>query len=1150
MSVIDETGPGGLFVHRASRTERLAEQLAEAIESRAPANPLAAQTIVVAHPGLRRWLLGVFARRKPVAGGHGIAANFDMIQPWQWLERTARNVLGDAAFNGAAYRREMLRWHIHRVLPEIEAAPVRSYLESGDGERRRFQLAGHLAGLYSQYLVYRPDWILDWEREQPHADWQAEVWQRVRKRIAEPHRAQRREVLLQTLADRGDDEATPLHLFGVSHLPPDIFAALNALARHRPVHVYFPDPCREHWVYLRNQRSLLEHADDPAYLYYELGHPLLAALGRIAQDFCLALEDSDARDEPDSVDEAEAPDPSAPLLAQVQTSIRCCEPDFVGAAVRDDKASIATRLSDMREDASLRVHACHTRLRELEVLRDALLDRLAADSTLHHRDIVIMAPAIEAYAPYLAAVFGEPARYSSDPAHVPWHLADVGLRRTHPLMSAFASLLDLADSRFSVSEVMGLLDVPAVARRFDIAEEEREMLARWLRAAHVAWGLDADMKAASGGAAVEINSWQFGFDRLYTGYLLGGDPPDALFENMLPVDGVSGTSVDAIGGLDRLLFTLRQARLEMNRSRTLSGWCEWLLDLIESLFRADAYDDAETAALDELRRGVAGLSGQTAAAGDDTALPWSVIREAVTGTLDDVSQRQPFLLGGVTFCGLVPQRSIPFNMVCLLGMNEGEFPRPGSDTGLNRMLAKPRRGDRDTRNEDRYLFLEALMAARKFLHISFIGEGVRDGRPCNPAAPLAELLQFLDTQHALHDAKSSRPWLIRHPLQPFDARYYAQALDRAHHDPRLFSYATTYVGADTKPSSDDEPFFDSVSRPVVAHASTKELALSALKRYWRDPARTLLRDGIGLSLDSLDPDVWPDREPLESKLDRRERIERRLVFDAIQSGNGLPDLPPPWLARSGLLAAGSVGRQAWDVVRKRADVVLEAARTSLGETPRRHAQTIDLRVDDFRLVGAIENLYQTGDGSRVLFDASPTRSANFRDLVGPYLEFAALRLSLGEDVQLDFVELGTNATSARRPKLIESMRAQTPEQLHRGLLSLLEPGCNALTHPLLFMPKTAWAWANADADRRESSARDAWEGRGDQMGERDYAPGYAGLLLRDMDLFDAQSPARERFERTTRLVCDALDPMHRVLLSDEASVLPESADTSGVIDER
>lgn len=1136
--------PGHLIVHRGSRTERLADALARQLDVQRPANPLTAQTVVVAHAGLRRWLLGRFARRRGQHGEHGIAANFDMILPWQWFERCARRVLGDEALVGGAYRHELLRWRLLMALPTLKSSEVAAYLAGDDAARRRFQLAEHLADVYTQYLLYRPEWILAWEQPGVHEhDWQAALWRQLQAAIQRPHRARRSAALLDALATESDPPAAPLHVFGVSHLPPDVMQALQVTAQRTPVHLYFPDPCREYWSDLRSRRFQLKQAGDPEALYYEIGHPLLVALGRIAQDFCITLDACDAIELRDPLDEAEpSPEAHNTLLARLQSSIRCLQPGLVGAPTREpstDSDAWQGRLPARRHDASLRVHACHTRLRELEVLKNALLRCLADNPHLQHRDIVVMAPDISAYAPYLAAVFGAPAKYRDEPAHIPWHLADIGMARMHPLLGAFAQVLDLAESRFTVSAVLDLLDVPALARRFSIDAAGRDAVEAWLHRARVAWGLDAAMKAEAGAAAVDANSWQFGLDRMYAGLIVGDDGADRLLDDILPLKGVSGGATEALGQLDRLLGELRRARAAFAGERALAGWSEWLLQLIDALFLADPRDEAENHALDTLRRLVADLGNQAAETGLVATLPWSVVREALCGALGAVPERQPFLLGGVTFCGLVPQRSIPFRVVCLLGMNEGEFPRSGQDAGINRISSQPRAGDRDTRNEDRYLFLEALMAARAVLHISYIGEGVRDGKPRNPAAPLAELLQFLDEQHGIAgDDQADRPWLIRQPLQPFDARYYERDADgELRHDPRLFSYDPAFMAI---PSSHVEPCFLDTGTATPT-SSTDEIPLDALHRFWRDPAKAALLRGQGISLQALDDAGWPDREPLETGLARIERIDRQVLFEALANGtHTLPEQPPAWLARSGLLAGGAIGERSWYKLRAELQPLLDGARPLFAdERAQNLPQAIDLDLGDgLRLTGTVERVFRGATGGPLLFDVQAARAAGLKELLGYYIDWAVLQLSQPGVVHGEYLEPGPKTQPVHRAGLLSLIHAQEYEQLRHGLRTLIEASRRAEQQPLLFFPKTALAWAEAKPDDRVYKARSAWEGDGyNHVGERDYAPGYAALLTRGLDLFDLASDAHRAFVAATATVCHVLDPLQSTLLK------PESTDT-------
>jgi exodeoxyribonuclease V gamma subunit len=526
-------------------------------------------------------------------------------------------------------------------------------------------------------------------------------------------------------------------------------------------------------------------------------------------------------------------------------------------------------------------------------------------------------------------------------------------------------------------------------------------------------------------------------------------------------------------------------------------------------------------------------------------LPWSVVREAVRGALDAVPERQAFLLGGVTFCGLVPQRSIPFRVLCLLGMNEGEFPRPGNDAGLNRILSQPRRGDRDTRSEDRYLFLEALMSARDVLHISYVGEGVRDGKPRNPAAPLAELLQFLDEQHGIADDEAiDRPWRIRHPLQPFDARYYERdAAGQPKHDPRLFSYDPAFLPAR---ATDAGPHFLGSLAAVPPPVPAGDISLAALKRYWRDPAKDALLRGHGISLQALDNAGWPDREPLETGLDRIERVDHRLLFAALADGSDeLPDQPPSWLARSGMLAEGAIGAQTWAQLKGSLQPMLAAARERFAGGPiRAAAQAIDLDLGDgLHLTGVVDRVFHGADGSLSWFDIRPGRAADLKDLLGFYIDWACLtldRAERGTSLRATLLEQvrrtrgGSSVWVAQATPMLDTIQALDRDQLRHGLRCLIETQQAAEQQPLLFFPRTALAWATSKPEDRLAKAEAAWSGDGfHQIGERDHAPGYAALLSRGLELFEVDSTAHRAFVAATERVCGVLDPYRTTLLKRE-----------------
>jgi len=1120
-----QIGRQGIVLIRASRLEALLDPLQELLRQFPPAGVLAAQTVIAAHPGMRQWLLRSLARR---AGAGGILANVDVTLPSAWLDELAVKVLGETAVAIAPYARETLRWRLFDLVERSTDPALREYLRGAESQRRRFQLADRIAAMFTRYLVYRPDWLDAWaagRNDVPETTFLAPLWREMRARIPAPHRGERLNAMLRKLDKLPElslpDE--PLHVFGVSHLAPTELAALRAVSRHRPVLLYVPDPCREYWAGLRPERTRLrelarqEAFSDAAERCFleEVGHPLLAGWGRLGQHFMLALADlgdllADIRHGADEVPPVAA---SLSLLGQLQESIRQLD---VGLLQPRGDAS----------DRSLRVHACHTRLRELEVLRDALLREREERPGLQPSDIVVMAPDIQAYLPLLPSVFGAAGQFSGA---LPYHLADVPLARSHPLLLAFERLLAVPSSRVDVAAVMDLLHVAEIANALRLDADDVETVGNWLAEGRVAWALDGSFRTHFGVPPIHDNTFAWGMDRLLTSYVLGeaaGEESVAyLFADgtaSVPLGGVQGPQAEALGALDRLLQQLAALHRQARRPRSLQAWTHYLQQTVSEWFRVRAQDDDAAYALrllhEQLRQ--LGEEGERADAAPD--IDWSVLCDVLRERLAAPGDSSPFLLGAVTFCGMVPQRAIPFRVIAVLGLNDGEFPRNSGNGGIDPMARHRRLGDRDTRSDDRYLFLETVMAARDTLHLSYLGESVRDGKPRNPAAPLAELLAFLDERA---DA-APRPWWIRHPLQPFDSRYFDGS------DVRLFSYRGDLAELAREPASPPqrEP------EEPTAEAADWSAPWPEVMAYFRDPARQVLRQRLGLRLDALEAERLSRSEPLHARFERRERVARRLFLQCLaQRSFTAPAVPPDWLRHGGLWPPGKPGEAVWEQEIAAVQGLLDrAAHSELlrDGLPERAALNIDARFGDVRVHGELGRWYAK-DGRAWLFDVFPGREEagiDFRERVGLFLEWALGLLGMGggaprlmlltadeETPWQDRLNRYALALHAGDAAQAQHLRAA----LHARVVEVLALWARAQRRPVWYFPRTSWVAADRDAS--DERIAQAWQGHANAVGERDYEPGYSQWLAAQAH-FEPGRPEFEELKRTAQALHALIHP--------------------------
>ena len=904
-----------LHVHFGNRIERLADALAEVLASAPEDGVLAPETVVVGHAGMDEWLKRALAARR------GIAANLDFEQPGSFVWRLLR-ARDPGLPRHSPLERGALVWRLYAALADHgggHAPDVERYLAAGD-ERAPFELAEALATVFEQYQIYRPEWIREWETGRAAtgiAEWQAALWRRVATG-ATPNPARLYEDFARhadALAP-GNDLPARVSVFGISALAPAYLQLLAALAGTRDVFLFVPNPSQAYWGDIEPESRLArwELSRPERAEYATTGHPLLSALGTQTRDFIELLHDVPG----DSVSSERYERPSGGgLLARLQGDIL----DLAEPAVGEASAG----------DESVQVHVCHSRQREVEVLHDSLLARFEADPALGPEDMLVMAPNIDDYADAIGAVFGAapPGR------RIPWSLADRSVREEHPIPEAMLELLSLPESRLRASDVIGLLELPPIARGYGLDAQSLGDLRRWVESVGVRWGLDGGHREALGLPGEDGFTWRFGLERLLAGYALapGGD---ATWDGIAPWGKFEGRTARPLGALCAFVERLAGWREILADPRAISDWAAAMRELL-ALFVPEAAD--ELAAVDIVRQAVNDLAEQSARAEFAGDVPCTVARAALAARLAVPRHPRPFLSGRVTFCALAPMRSIPAKIVWLLGMSEADFPRRGRPPGFDLIADRPRRGDRARRTEDRALFLEALGAARESFQLSYVGRSERDDTELPPSVVVAELLDVLGRMGAEKDDV-----IQSHPLQPFSARYKAEPRRGA-------SYADEWLGA---PESDVRP---RVFAPVVPldREVERSVTLDELTRAFANPARAF-QQALGIAT-RTEASLLEDAEPFALDGLGRWQVRAALLARWMERGEGFePQASRAEFAARGWLPLGEAGRLAYDAVAAETAGLASAVRKVIGDgSP--ETRDIDLDVGGWQVRGRIPDVY-------------------------------------------------------------------------------------------------------------------------------------------------------------------------------------------------
>jgi exodeoxyribonuclease V gamma subunit len=1072
-----------LHVIKSNRAEALLDPLVEILR-RPRVDAFEKETVVVNGQGVRRWLAKEIAQRL------GVCAHVRFPFPGAWIQDLLVETVGAEASEESPWRPDALQWAVLGALPRLlgksEFQPLRSYLEhdrSCQGPLS-YQLARRIAATFDRYLTYRPRLVAGWDRGSVGDDqgWQATLWSELVERLGTPHPGRHMQAFLDLVA-KGPIRGLPprlrrVCLFGVSSLPPQHLRVLDRFARSgAEVYLFLVTPSDRYWGQIRSRReqwrALGEEGDGSVDLtaFEDLeeaeeataGHPLLASLGRLGRDFQVLLEREVTYQAPH--ENLFVTPGGESLLATFQRDV---------LELRDRSAAGETPHEISPDDSSLLVHACHSPMRQVEVLQDQLLALFSESPSLQPRDVVIMSPDVETFAPLVEAVF----RGASDGrSYLPIRVADRARRSGNPLAEALLQILNLGGRRISASAVLEVLALEPVRRRFELLPEDVSQIADWVRETGIRWGLDEDDRRDSGQPALRQNTWEWGLDRLLLGYAMPGEGRE-LFAGQLPYDEVEGSAALVLGKFSEFCETFFRHTRELAsastaKARSLPEWRQLLWEIVQGV-TAVADDQAESRK--EVYDALLKIEEDAAQAGFDRKVSVDVPRSLLEAHFDQARPATAFLSGAITVCGMVPMRSIGFRVVCLLGLDDGAFPRSAQGVGFDATASKPALGERTVREDDRYQFLEALLAARERILIFYSGQSVRDGRTLPPSVVVSELLDHLGEAFRHPDAAGAAPeaaralllrhLVLRHPLQPFSPRYFRVEADPAHADARLFSFAGSYVeGARAVATGASAPtaFFDRPLGPAAPEGH-EAFALADLVTFTQGPAQDFVRRQLGLYYPKEETKIT-DREPLAlSKLeeygvgsDLLEQALRAPQLEAFFEGPGRARSLAV-LQASGRLPPGTPGEHVFNAISRKVRALAGAITEIRGSAPSLEPADVDLDVGDWRLVGCVGDVWPAG----IVWHSYASFKAKY--LLAAWVRHLALcATDPGRQATTHLV------TRGRKDALVKvALQPVGADFALMCLVYFLRLLVDSRVAPLLFFPRSSLAYALRLFDREDS----------------------------------------------------------------------------------
>ncbi len=966
-------------IYTSNKLDTLSDKFITMIEDSTQQSVLQKEIVVVQNKGMSDWLSLNIAKKT------GIAANLDFPFANKFIWDLFTKVTPGSPVEDA-YTPKNMTWQIMKKLPSFsshkEFRIVNDYWDNND--IKLFQISQKIADIFDQYLTYRPEMILEWNKKSGKT-WQELLWQSIKTDFFanKKDRAQIRSEVIEKLRSSESIKGiyNRISVFGISYLPAFHINLLLELGKHTEVNFFLPNPCKEFWFDIVSPKK----ADKSN--YYETGNELLSSMGVWGKEFIGYINE---------------------LTQQPIENFEEYEDKSTLSVIKNDILNLRNSNNTQINDSSIQIHSCHNPLREIEILYNNLLYIFDKDPSITPKDVVVMTPDVDLYAPYIDAVFGT---HKHDTPRIPYMIANRELPNYH--LNTFLRILKLHNSRLEATEIIQLLEDEALTEKFKIFD--LETLKKWITETKIFWGKDSEHKSNIGLPGIKQNTWKEGLNRLLLGYAMQFEN-DALFEDVIPYPEIE--SGEDLGNFIELMERIFNTIKDLNKTRTLKEWQYFLNDIITDFF---AVNEKSQGKLHDLRQSVIELGEKNAVFEKKVSI--DVVLLYFAGIVKKESRG--FFTGNVTFCKMNSMQGIPFKVVYLIGMNEGVFPRNSQEYDFNIIENKHKLLDRSLRNEDKYTFLESLIGAEKYFYISYIGYDSKDNSSIPPSILVSELAEYIEENFGNSNI------LTKHKMYSFDKKYFSgennflgyskSDLDACKNYISEFKFEKSFFGKEVAFQKSDED---------------KEITIYQLTNFFINPARYLLINRLGIYFPK-EPELLKGKENFElNSLDNysiaNEIIDKRLQNKDYNNIYGI-------LKAEGKLMHGEMGILSFNNTVKRIKTFVENVENEFDSFSK---EVLDININGYHITGNIDNI---ADDKKILHYRYG--KLNGSDYLRLWIRFVLWSYLTGKKE--------VTATLLGKEEKISFKAIEKPEDILNDLINLYSLG---LTLPLKFMPKSAYVF--------------------------------------------------------------------------------------------
>ncbi len=839
----------------------LKEELIKELNQKKLNSPFAKRIFLTQTQGMQKWLSLEITKK------NNIFASFEFININDVFLRLY-SLLNNKKIYGL-YNKNTLKWLIAEIITnnKTELDLIEKYLaeENASGQKdtnsaktisdyKREQLATKIADLFDQYMIFRPELIRAWNKgesfyKEPelakHEKWQQRIWQEVKQKLApfEEDRTTMMAEIIHKLQQNSNlkskiraEFGNFLPVFGFSMMPSFYLDLFINLANFIDISFYLMNPCREYWYDIRKIKDinrarfkkaqktdslqiknltaridlLAENELAQELLHFETGNTLLASFGKIGRDFFENLLEKDIYEDEEQ--------PFREFGNESNNSILNC--------IKNDLLNLKETPQNITSDDSIKIISCHSKLREVEVLRNYLLDLFNHNPSLKANDILVLAPSISEYASFIDAVFKVSKQ---DELYIPYTISKKHLSGLNSPLGVISRILELAANRAEVNQIYQIITAKPIREKFNFSDEDLVNIQRWLENSGIKW----QFKNENESNFKERFSWDKGLEKIMLSHAMQEKEGEEFNQNIPFANFTLGES-KAFGDFYEIVEAIFKLLKHSHTKKPINYFIKLFTELADILFTESESEDKHNLSFKQILKNIKlriepfSDSQKNQELGiTEQEIYFEVFCNFLKSQIaHSVREDDLFMHKGISFASLIPMRSIPFKVIYLLGMDNDSFPRKNNFSDFDLIHLKPQRGDRDIRESDLYLFLETLLSAKEKLYISYVGKDVKDDSERMMSTTIRTLLDYLQANYGIVEEE----FIIQHHLQPFSKAY----LDGS--DEKFFTYEEFFSSNRNSENKHDKEKKDSNSSDKRENSNSlaKEISFKDFALFFKE----------------------------------------------------------------------------------------------------------------------------------------------------------------------------------------------------------------------------------------------------------------------------------------------------------------------------